>query len=109
MNVLMLVLVALVAGLLARPIMWRGSYGPGWDVALGLTGSILVSWIFQAARWDAPVPGLGAVTGVASLGAVGLIAAQRTIFPARSWSPHMDSSWRAGPESDTRRDQGRRS
>jgi uncharacterized membrane protein YeaQ/YmgE (transglycosylase-associated protein family) len=109
MSVLMRVLVALVAGLLAGPIRRRGSYGRGWDVALGLTGSIVVSWLVQAARWDSPEPGLGAVTVVASLGAVGLIAAQRIIFPAHLWTPPMGPSWRADPKSDQRRDHGGRS
>lgn len=102
-------LIALLAGWLIAPVLRRGSFGRGWDLALGLTGSIAVSWLFQAARWDSPQPGLGAVTVVAALGAAGLIAAQRTIFPACSWTPHMDPSWRADPESDTSRRHGRRS
>lgn len=83
MSVVMWVLVAVLAGLLAGFVMQRGSYGRGWDVALGLIGSIVVSWIFQS-RWVVPDPGLVAVTIVAAVGAAGLIVAQRTIFPARA-------------------------
>jgi uncharacterized membrane protein YeaQ/YmgE (transglycosylase-associated protein family) len=108
MTVLVWVLVALLAGALARPIVRRGSYGWGWDVVLGLVGSVAGGWLFQAVRWDAPEPGWAAVTIVAILGAAGLIAAQRTIFPARSWTPHLDPSWRADRESDRRRDPGQR-
>jgi uncharacterized membrane protein YeaQ/YmgE (transglycosylase-associated protein family) len=109
MNALIWVLVALSAGLLAGPMMGRGSHGRGWDVALGLTGSVVVSWLFQAARWDLPELGLAAVTVVAFLGAAGLIAAQRTIYPVCSWTPHMSPLWRADRQSDKRRDHGRRS
>jgi uncharacterized membrane protein YeaQ/YmgE (transglycosylase-associated protein family) len=81
MNVVMWVLVALLAGLVAGFIMKRGGYGRGWDVALGLAGSVIVSWVFQS-QWISPDPGLTAVIFVAAAGAAGLIVAQRMIFPA---------------------------
>jgi uncharacterized membrane protein YeaQ/YmgE (transglycosylase-associated protein family) len=59
------------------------SYGRGWDVVLGLIGGVAVSWFFEN-QWVSPESGLVAVVIVAALGAGGLIAAQRTIFPARS-------------------------
>ncbi len=83
MNVVMWVLVAVSAGLLAGFVLQRGSYGRGWDVILGLIGSVVVSWLFQS-QWVAPDPGLVAVILVAAGGAAGLIVAQRTIFPARA-------------------------
>jgi uncharacterized membrane protein YeaQ/YmgE (transglycosylase-associated protein family) len=83
MNLVMWVLVAVLAGLLAGLVMKRGGYGRGWDVILGLTGSVVVSWLFQS-QWVAPDPDLGAATLVAAVGAAGLIVAQRTIFPARA-------------------------
>jgi uncharacterized membrane protein YeaQ/YmgE (transglycosylase-associated protein family) len=83
MSVIMWVLVAVVAGLLAGFVLQRGSYGRGWDVILGLIGSVVVSWLFQS-RWVAPDPGLFAMILVAAVGAAGLIVAQRTIFPARA-------------------------
>jgi uncharacterized membrane protein YeaQ/YmgE (transglycosylase-associated protein family) len=82
MNVVMWVLVALLAGLLAGFVMKPGSYGRGWDVVLGLIGSVAVSWFFQS-PWVSPEPGLVATLIVAAVGAGGLIAAQRTILPAR--------------------------
>jgi uncharacterized membrane protein YeaQ/YmgE (transglycosylase-associated protein family) len=81
MNLVIWVLVAVLAGLVAEYAMKRGGYGRGWDVALGLIGSIVVSWIFQS-RWVSPDPGMVAVTLVAAVGAAGLIVAQRTIWPA---------------------------
>jgi uncharacterized membrane protein YeaQ/YmgE (transglycosylase-associated protein family) len=83
MNVVMWVLVAVVAGLLAGFVMQRGSYGRGWDVILGLIGSVVVSWIFQS-QWVAPDPSLVAGILVAAVGAAGLLVAQRTIFPAHA-------------------------
>ncbi len=83
MSVIIWVLVAVLAGLLAGLVMKRGSYGRGWDVILGLIGSVVVSWIFQS-QWASPDPGLVAVILVAAGGAAGLIVAQRAIFPARA-------------------------
>ena len=105
MSVVMWVLVAVLAGLLAGFVMKRGSYGRGWDIALGLIGSVVVSWIFQS-QWVSPDPGLVAGTLVAAVGAAGLIVAQRTIFPARAYGPvtWIEPSRRAAPESDQRRD-----
>jgi uncharacterized membrane protein YeaQ/YmgE (transglycosylase-associated protein family) len=84
MNLVMWVLVAVLAGLVAGFVLKRG-YGRGWDITLGLVGSVVVSWLFQS-HWVAPNPSLVAVTLVAALGAAGLILAQRTIFPAHDHS-----------------------
>ena len=83
MRIILWVLVAVLAGLLAGFVRQRGSYGRGWDVTLGLIGSIAVSWLFQS-QWVSPDPGLLAVVVVAAAGAAGMIVAQRTIFPARA-------------------------
>ena len=53
---------------------------------LGLIGSVAVSWFFQS-PWVSPEPGLVAVIVVATVGAVGLIVAQRTICPAPAEDP----------------------
>jgi uncharacterized membrane protein YeaQ/YmgE (transglycosylase-associated protein family) len=79
----MWVLVAVLAGLLAGFVLKRGSYGRGWDIALGLLGSVVVSWIFES-QWVSPDPDLVAGIFVSAVGAAGLIVAQRTIFPARA-------------------------
>jgi uncharacterized membrane protein YeaQ/YmgE (transglycosylase-associated protein family) len=83
MSLVLWVLVAVLAGLLAGFVRQRGSYGRGWDVILGLVGSVVVSWLFQS-QWVVPNPSLMAVTIVAAVGAAILIVAQRTIFPARA-------------------------
>jgi uncharacterized membrane protein YeaQ/YmgE (transglycosylase-associated protein family) len=81
MNLVVGALVALVAGVLAGLVMKRGGYGLRWDITLGLTGSIIVSGIFQT-RWVSPDPGMVAATTVAAVGAAGLIVAQRKLWPA---------------------------
>ena len=78
----MWVLVAVLAGLLAGFVMKRGSYGRGWDIALGLAGSVVVSWLFESAVGSRP--SLVAVIFVAAVGAAGSIVAQRTIFPSHA-------------------------
>jgi uncharacterized membrane protein YeaQ/YmgE (transglycosylase-associated protein family) len=82
MNLVMWVLVAVLAVLVAGFVMKRG-YGRGWDIVIGLVGSVAVGWFFQS-QWAAPAPSLMAVTLVAAVGATGLIIAQRTIFPAHA-------------------------
>ena len=84
MNLVMWVLMAVLAGLVAGFVMKRG-YGRGWDITLGLIGSVAVSWLFQS-QWVAPNPSLVAETLAAAVGAAGLILAQRTIFPAHERS-----------------------
>jgi uncharacterized membrane protein YeaQ/YmgE (transglycosylase-associated protein family) len=83
MNFIMWILVAVWAGLIAGFVMKHGGYGRGWDVALGLIGSVVASWIFQSQSVP-PDPGMVAVTLVAAVGAAIPIVAQRTIFPARA-------------------------
>jgi uncharacterized membrane protein YeaQ/YmgE (transglycosylase-associated protein family) len=82
MSFVMWVLVAVLAGLVAGLVMKRGSYGRGWDIGLGLAGSLAVGWFFTR-LWADPDPSLVAGIFVAAVGAAGLIVAQRTIFPAR--------------------------
>ena len=75
----MWVLVGLLAGWLAGLVMKGGGYGLIGDIALGLVGSLLGSWIFRV---------LGVATGVgffmavvvAFIGALLVIGAQRMIW-----------------------------
>ena len=90
MNLVMWVLMAVLAGLVAGFVMKRG-YGRGWDVALGLVGSVAVSWFFQSPLVE-PNPSLVASTIVAAIGAAGLIIAQRTILPAPEVSTRRTSA-----------------
>jgi uncharacterized membrane protein YeaQ/YmgE (transglycosylase-associated protein family) len=106
MNVVMWVLVAVLAGLVAAYVMKRGGYGLAWDIALGLTGSTVLSWILQG-RWVASDPGLVAVTLVAAVGAAGLIVAQRKIWPSHPGASRQspaDVAMMRNQRMDARRD-----
>jgi uncharacterized membrane protein YeaQ/YmgE (transglycosylase-associated protein family) len=74
MNFVIWILVALLAGLLAGFVRKRGGYGRGWDVILGLIGSVAPSLFFQS-QWASPESWLVAVLIVAALGGGGLIVA----------------------------------
>lgn len=75
----MWVLVGLLAGWLAGFVMKGGGYGLIGDIALGLVGSLLGSWIFRALG-VAVGAGLFMAVVVAFIGAVLVIGAQRMIW-----------------------------
>jgi uncharacterized membrane protein YeaQ/YmgE (transglycosylase-associated protein family) len=96
------VLVGLLAGGLAGAISRSGSYGPIGDVLLGLVGSFAAGTIF---RTLGVMPGAGRLTVsvVACLGAAGVLAAQRKLWPRRAARPRRRRSvasgaWRAEQE-----------
>ena len=75
----MWLLVGLLAGWLAGCFMKGGGYGLIGDIALGLVGSLLGSWIFRALG-VAVGAGLFMAVVVAFIGAVLVIGAQRMIW-----------------------------
>jgi uncharacterized membrane protein YeaQ/YmgE (transglycosylase-associated protein family) len=70
-----------IAGWLARVLVKGGGYGLVWDVLFGLSGSLVVSWIFSALGVS-PDAGVFALAVVAFVGAAVVIAAQRKVWPA---------------------------
>jgi uncharacterized membrane protein YeaQ/YmgE (transglycosylase-associated protein family) len=74
------ILGGLLAGLLAGFVTNRGGYGLRGDIVLGLVGSIVGSAIFRALG-IAPDAGTIAMLAVAFVGAAGVIAAQRAMWP----------------------------
>jgi uncharacterized membrane protein YeaQ/YmgE (transglycosylase-associated protein family) len=75
----MWVVVRLLAGWPNACVVTSGGYGLMGDMALGLVGSLLGSWIFLALGVSVGA-GLIAVIVVASIGTVILIGAQRMIW-----------------------------
>jgi len=75
------VLVGLMAGGLAGFMMKGGGYGLITDISLGLGGSIIGSWIFQALGIS-PGTGWSTMVVVASVGAAIMMVAQRKVWPA---------------------------
>lgn len=74
------ILAGLLAGLLAGFFTKRGGYGLRWDIVLGLVGSIVGSAIYRALG-IAPDAGVIAMVIVAFVGAAGVIAVQRAMWP----------------------------
>ncbi len=77
----MWVLVGLIAGGLAGFMMKGGGYGLITDLSLGLGGSFIGSWIFQALG-IAPGAGWFTMAVVAFVGAASAMVAQRKVWPA---------------------------
>ena len=73
------VVVGLLVGWLAGVVMKGGGYGLIGDALLGVGGSIMGGWIFRALGF-APNGGWMAMVGVAFVGAVILIYAQRMLW-----------------------------
>jgi uncharacterized membrane protein YeaQ/YmgE (transglycosylase-associated protein family) len=73
------VVVGLLVGWLAGVVMKGGGYGLIGDALLGVGGSIMGGWLFRALGF-APNGGWMAMVGVAFVGAVILIYAQRTLW-----------------------------
>ena len=73
------IVVGLLAGWLAGIVMKGGGYGLIGDVLLGVGGSIVGGWIFRALGFSAS-GGWMAMVGVAFVGAVTLIYAQRMLW-----------------------------
>ncbi len=76
----MSILVGLMVGRLAEVFLNGGSYGMTGDIGLGIGGSIVGSWIFQAVG-ASPEAGWFVLVVVAFLGAASVIVAQRKIWP----------------------------
>lgn len=76
----MWILAGLLAGGMAGLVLKRGGYGWAADIALGLSGALLGSWVFRMLSIS-PEAGLFAVVVVAFVGASGVIVAQRKLWP----------------------------
>ncbi len=75
------VLVGLIVGWLAGMAMKGGGFGLLRDVMLGVGGSFLGSWIFQALGVS---PGRIGMVVAAFVGAALVIVAQRKVWPAHA-------------------------
>jgi uncharacterized membrane protein YeaQ/YmgE (transglycosylase-associated protein family) len=73
MDIITLLIVGLVAGLLASLIVGGAGYGILGDIAVGIGGAFLGSYIFVHAGWHLPWGGLGGTIVVATIGAAILL------------------------------------
>jgi uncharacterized membrane protein YeaQ/YmgE (transglycosylase-associated protein family) len=77
------VVIGLLGGGLAGIVMKNGDHGLLQDLAVALAGSTLATWILQAALGSADM-GILVTSGVAFIGAAGLIVAQRKLWHAHA-------------------------
>src|SRR4029450_11245922 len=95
MTFLMWILAGVLAGLLTGWIVKRGGYGLGWDITLGLVGSIGGGWILRSPGFY-PGAGIVATAVVAFILAVIPIVAQRKFFATERAAQKKDAFWRWG-------------
>jgi uncharacterized membrane protein YeaQ/YmgE (transglycosylase-associated protein family) len=70
MDLLTLIVVGLIAGLLASFVVKGAGVGLLGDIAIGILGAFLGSWLFGALSIRVPFSGLGGTIFVAFVGAV---------------------------------------
>ena len=83
MDLLTLLVVGLIAGLLARPVVGGVGYGILGDIVIGIVGAFLGSWLFGALRIWIPFSGIGGTIFVAFIGSVVLLLLLRAIRRGR--------------------------
>jgi uncharacterized membrane protein YeaQ/YmgE (transglycosylase-associated protein family) len=79
MDLLTLIIVGLIAGLLASLVVGGTGYGILGDIAIGIVGSLVGSWLFGALSIRVPFSGLGGTIFVAFIGAVLFLLVLRLI------------------------------
>ncbi len=92
MEIITLIIVGLVAGALAAWAMNSYSLGLIGDLALGILGTFLGSWMFRELGWRAPFNGLAGTIAVAFIGAVLLLALLRVLRRVSGASPGRRST-----------------
>jgi uncharacterized membrane protein YeaQ/YmgE (transglycosylase-associated protein family) len=73
MDILTWLIVGLVAGLLASLLVGGAGLGILGDIAVGIAGAFIGSWLFREMGWTAPFGGLGGTIFIAFIGAVLLL------------------------------------
>ena len=87
MDIVTLLVVGLVAGLLASLAVGGVGYGILGDIAIGIVGAFLGSWLFGALNIQVPIAGLGGTIFVAFIGAVVLLLLLRVLRRGRVTNP----------------------
>lgn len=84
MNILTLLLVGLVAGVLASFAVGGVGFGLIGDIAIGIVGAFLGTWLFGVLKVQVPFSGLGGTIFVAFIGAVVLLLILRMVRRRRN-------------------------
>jgi uncharacterized membrane protein YeaQ/YmgE (transglycosylase-associated protein family) len=83
MDLLTLLVVGFIAGLLASLVVGGVGYGILGDIAIGIVGAFLGSWLFGALGVRVPFSGLGGTIFVAFVGAVVFLLILRAVRRTR--------------------------
>jgi uncharacterized membrane protein YeaQ/YmgE (transglycosylase-associated protein family) len=78
-SLIVILLVGFVAGLLASVFVRGGGLGLLGDIALGIVGAFVGTWMFHELHWHAPFAGLAGVIAIAAIGAVLVLVVLRAI------------------------------
>lgn len=79
MDILLLLVVGLVAGVLASFVVGGTGYGIIGDIVVGIAGAFVGGFVFKEAGWRTPFAGIGGTIFVAFIGAVILLVIIRVI------------------------------
>jgi uncharacterized membrane protein YeaQ/YmgE (transglycosylase-associated protein family) len=82
MEIVVLIVVGLVAGLLASYAVGGIGFGLLGDIIVGIVGAFIGGWLFRAAGWSAVFPGVVGSIFVAFIGAVLLLLVLRAVRAA---------------------------
>ncbi|MBA3464230.1 MAG: GlsB/YeaQ/YmgE family stress response membrane protein [Deltaproteobacteria bacterium] len=86
MDILLLLVVGLVAGVLASLVVGGTGYGIIGDIVVGIAGAFVGGYVFKAAGWATPFAGIAGTIFVAFIGAVILLVIIRLIRGATAGS-----------------------
>jgi uncharacterized membrane protein YeaQ/YmgE (transglycosylase-associated protein family) len=79
MDIILLLVVGLVAGVLASVVVRGAGFGLLGDIVLGIVGAFVGSWTFRQLGWHAPFAGTAGAIAVAFIGAVVVLLVFRLI------------------------------
>jgi len=79
MDILLLLVVGLVAGVLASLVVGGTGYGIIGDIVVGIAGAFVGGYVFRAAGWATPFAGIAGTIFVAFIGAVILLVIIRLV------------------------------
>jgi uncharacterized membrane protein YeaQ/YmgE (transglycosylase-associated protein family) len=82
MDIIILLLVGLVAGVLASKVVRGSGFGLLGDIVLGIIGAFVGGWAFRHFGWHAPFAGMAGAIAVAFIGAVVVLLVVRVIMSA---------------------------
>jgi uncharacterized membrane protein YeaQ/YmgE (transglycosylase-associated protein family) len=82
MDILTLLVVGLIAGVLASLIVGGAGYGLAGDIAVGVAGAFIGTYVFRHTGWQVPFQGIAGTIAVATIGAAILLVVLHVVHGA---------------------------